>query len=131
DFYTRKFGFRKIEATVKTTNEAALQVYLDYDFEIEGLRKEVAFVDGAYCDEYHIAKHLDKTIWLPPNIQTDRLLLRPITIKDAENIYEYTKLSEVSTYTLWDPHKSLQDTKKWIRSYVKNKYLDNQFEPYG
>ncbi len=127
--YVTEMDYKKIEATVKVSNEAAIQAYLDIGFHIEGLRKRATIVNNEYFDEYHIAKYLDKKDWAPPIIKTNRLLLRPITINDAQSLFNYCKLPEVTTYTLWDHHKTLLDTKKWIRSYVFKKYFDQEFEP--
>jgi ribosomal-protein-alanine N-acetyltransferase len=131
DIYAKKLGYRKIEATVKVGNEAGLQAYLEAGFVIEGRRQDVTCIDGKYFDEYHIAKHFARELWKPPILTTDRLVLRPITITDADSLYEYCKLPEVTTYTLWEPHTSLQDTKKWIRTYVKDRYAAQEYEPYG
>lgn len=127
----REVGFKKIEATVKIGNDAGLQIYLENDFVIEGKREAVCLIEDTYWDEYYIAKHLNRNLWQPPTITTDRLLLRPITTKDAEAIFNYAKNPEVSKYTLWSPHLNLQETKKWIRSYVKQKYQTQEFEPWG
>lgn len=127
--YAVKMDYKKIEATVKADNEAALQAYLNIGFHIEGLRKRATIVNGKYFDEYHIAKYLDIEQWTPPTIKTSRLLLRPIVIEDATSLFNYCKLPEVTTYTLWDHHKTILDTKKWIRSYVFKKYYEEELEP--
>jgi ribosomal-protein-alanine N-acetyltransferase len=51
-----------------------------------------------------------------PTFETDRLILRKLTIKDAPDIFEYASDSEVPKYMLWDAHKSIEDTKAFIRS---------------
>ncbi|MCB0347900.1 MAG: GNAT family N-acetyltransferase [Bdellovibrionales bacterium] len=131
DANIRKMDYKKIEATVKVANEPALQVYLDIGFHIEGKRRRATIIDGEYSDEYHIAKYLDIEPWQPDTIKTKRLLLRPICVSDAPSIYEYSKIPEVAAYTLWDSHKSILDTKKWIRSYILNKYFEHEIEPLG
>lgn len=41
-----------------------------------------------------------------PILETDRILLRPITYLDIEDMYEYCSVPEVSRYTTWEYHKS-------------------------
>lgn len=44
-------------------------------------------------------------------IETQRLILRPITLEDAEDTYEYAKDPEVGPRAGWEPHKSLEDSR--------------------
>jgi [ribosomal protein S5]-alanine N-acetyltransferase len=48
-------------------------------------------------------------------ITTERLLLRPITIKDARDIFAYASNPEVTKYVRFVTHKSLRDTHAFIR----------------
>ncbi|MEG3976292.1 GNAT family protein [Microcoleus sp. herbarium8] len=54
-----------------------------------------------------------------PTIETERLLLRKITLNDASDMFEYACHSEVSEYTMWSTHTSLEDTKYFIKSLIK------------
>src|SRR5947209_7876080 len=45
-----------------------------------------------------------------PIIETERLLLRPRTITDKEDIFEYASDPNVTKYMIWEAHKSIQDT---------------------
>ncbi len=49
-----------------------------------------------------------------PQLETDRLWLRPIRRDDAEDIFEYTSRPEVSRFTSWETHASLDDTLAYI-----------------
>ena len=49
-----------------------------------------------------------------PCLETDRLLLRPLKMSDAKDMYAYAKDPEVSRYVLWDPHKSIWDTRRFL-----------------
>lgn len=49
-----------------------------------------------------------------PSLETVRLLLRPLRMSDAEDIFEYASDPEVTTYTFWYTHNSLDDSKKFI-----------------
>jgi [ribosomal protein S5]-alanine N-acetyltransferase len=48
-------------------------------------------------------------------ITTERLLLRPITMKDAPDIFAYASNPEVTKYVRFVTHKSLRDTYAFIR----------------
>ncbi len=56
DAHAVRTGLTKIEAGVRTDNPRALDLYLKCGFHIEGLRRHAALIDGAYRDEYYIAK---------------------------------------------------------------------------
>ncbi len=56
-----------------------------------------------------------------PDIETKDLLLRPMRIKDAPDIFEYASDPEVSRYVLWEPHQRLSDTRAYIR-YIRSLY---------
>jgi ribosomal-protein-alanine N-acetyltransferase len=68
-------------------------------------------------------------MWTPPEILTERLVLRPIDLEDSFYIYEYAKDKEVSLYTLWEPHTSVMDSEEFIKEYVFKMYKDNTPEP--
>ena len=69
--------------------------------------------------------------YTPPNIHTERLLLRAITKADAPAIFEYARNPNVSHYTLWEPHLSLADSEKMISEYVLPSYSRGEPEPFG
>ncbi|MEG4217409.1 GNAT family protein [Microcoleus sp. Pol14C6] len=54
-----------------------------------------------------------------PTIETERLLLRKITLNDASDMFEYACNPEVSKYTMWSTHTSLEDTKYFLKSITK------------
>lgn len=56
-----------------------------------------------------------------PEIETKDLLLRPMRMKDASDIFEYASDPEVSRYVLWEPHQRLSDTRAYIR-YIRRLY---------
>jgi [ribosomal protein S5]-alanine N-acetyltransferase len=49
------------------------------------------------------------------SIQTERLILRPITMKDAPDIFAYASDPEVTKYVRFVTHKSVKDTHAFIR----------------
>lgn len=48
-------------------------------------------------------------------IQTERLLLRPITLDDANDIFEYSKDIDVGSNAGWQPHKDIDETIKIMK----------------
>ncbi len=50
-----------------------------------------------------------------PRIATKRLILRPLRLKDAKDIFEYACLDAVGPSAGWPPHRSLRDTRAFIR----------------
>ena len=51
-----------------------------------------------------------------PVIETERLLLRPLTLNDAEAaFYGWTGDAEAMKYVSWLPHVSIQETIKWLK----------------
>lgn len=56
--WAREKMLHRIFGTVRNKNTKAISLYLKCGFEIEGLSKETAFINGQWYDEYHIAKIL-------------------------------------------------------------------------
>lgn len=48
-------------------------------------------------------------------IETERLILRPVTESDAEAIYEYSRNENVGINAGWKPHESLQETREVMK----------------
>lgn len=69
--------------------------------------------------------------WFPPTLQTDRLVLRALTEFDAPKIFAYASNPNVSQFTLWEPHRSVQDSVSFVRDYVLPSYKKHQPEPFG
>lgn len=47
-------------------------------------------------------------------IKTERLVLRPVTAKDAHSIFAYCKDPEIGRNAGWKPHETLEETKKLV-----------------
>ena len=50
-----------------------------------------------------------------PTLLTPRLILRPVRMSDAEDMYEYSRDPEVARHVLWDAHTSIHQTRNYIR----------------
>lgn len=64
----------------------------------------------------------------PCEICTDRMVLRPIRELDAESIFEYCSNPEVSKFTTWEVHKTIEDSMKLV-DYAKSNYQRGLIEP--
>ncbi|PFO84892.1 MULTISPECIES: GNAT family N-acetyltransferase [Bacillus cereus group] len=65
-----------------------------------------------------------------PMLYTNRLILREINISDIFDIYEYASDKEMTTYTVWNPHTTLDDTKLFVNS-ILNQYAQGEFAAFG
>ena len=63
-------------------------------------------------------------------LETDRLILRKISKKDAPDMYEYAKDPEVSRYLTWSAHESLSYTTRYIK-FLKSKYRSGEYFDWG
>ena len=59
---------------------------------------------------------LTKFTDMPPDtFETDRLLLRPVTITDIDAIFEgYAQDGEVTRYLIWRPHRSRSEARAYV-----------------
>jgi ribosomal-protein-alanine N-acetyltransferase len=65
-----------------------------------------------------------------PEIETGRLLLRKMTLDDAEDLFEYASDPKVAQYVLWDQHQSIEDSQKYL-SYMVEKYEKHDVSEWG
>ena len=56
-----------------------------------------------------------------PELGTPRLLLRKLTMRDASDIYEYSRDPMVAEHVLWEAHRSIFDSRSYVR-YMQRKY---------
>ena len=56
-----------------------------------------------------------------PTMLTRRLILRPVRMSDAQDLYEYSRDPEVARHVLWDAHRSIHQTRAYIR-YLLRQY---------
>ena len=50
-----------------------------------------------------------------PVLETEDLLLRRPSVKDADDIFRYASDREVARYVLWEPHRSVGETRMFLR----------------
>lgn len=65
-----------------------------------------------------------------PRIETERLILRKITMDDAADIFEYAHLPEVSEFLIWYPHITIQDSIDFIK-FAEEKFASEEWIIFG
>lgn len=58
----------------------------------------------------------EQVIIMSDHLKTERLILRPWTEADAENLYEYAKNPEVGPVAGWPVHTSVENSREIIRT---------------
>ena len=65
-----------------------------------------------------------------PELETGRLILRKLTMHDAEDVYAYSRDPEVARHVLWDAHRSIGESRAYLR-YMLRKYRMNEAASWG
>ncbi|MBR6534783.1 MAG: GNAT family N-acetyltransferase [Clostridia bacterium] len=61
-----------------------------------------------------------------PTLQTERLILRKISVSDYNDMYEYTHINSVTDYVTWYPHPDRDYTKQYLQI-VQEQYRNGEF----
>ncbi|HEY3788011.1 MAG TPA: GNAT family protein [Urbifossiella sp.] len=67
--------------------------------------------------------------WRPPLLETERLLIRPYEEADAKNLFPLVSNPNSTRFTLWEHHKSIEDTLFFVRDYALSRYAEGVPEP--
>ena len=54
-----------------------------------------------------------------PILETQRLILRPLKMRDAHDLYAYARDPEVSRHVLWDAHESVWQSRQYLRAALR------------
>lgn len=65
-----------------------------------------------------------------PVIETERLILRKLTMEDAVDVFEYASEPLVSRFVPWEMHKSVEDSREFLR-FILNGYEKNNKLTWG
>ncbi|MER1999838.1 MAG: GNAT family protein [Lysinibacillus sp.] len=65
-----------------------------------------------------------------PILETERLILRKVSLEDVEDMYLYCSDEDVARDITWNAHKTITDTKSFIESILKQ-YENKQVAPWG
>lgn len=64
-------------------------------------------------------------------LETERLILRPLRVEDAEHIFKtWTSDPRVTEFMIYTTHKSPEDTREWLKS-VQKDYEEGTSYNYG
>ena len=73
--------------------------------------------------------HADFMTYMP-ELRTPRLRLRKLTMRDAADIYQYSRDPEVARHVLWDAHQSIGDSRAYLR-YMLRRYHAHEPASWG
>lgn len=62
----------------------------------------------------------------PPTLYTERLVLRKILVSDADDMFAYSSIEELTRYLLWDAHPDPLYTEHYVR-YLQERYAVGDF----
>lgn len=65
-----------------------------------------------------------------PEMETERLKFRSIKKKDANDIFEYSSDPRTSRFLMWEPHESLEYTKRFIEV-ISAKYKSGEYNDWA
>ena len=65
-----------------------------------------------------------------PDLTTPRLRLRRLQMRDANHIFRYSRDSEVARHVLWDAHRSVGESRSYIR-YMLRRYRNHEPASWG
>ena len=61
-----------------------------------------------------------------PNLTTERFILRPMSLDDTDDMYEYAKNADVTKYLTWSPHPDKTYTFEYL-AYIQTRYKAGEF----
>ena len=67
--------------------------------------------------------------WRPPILETERLIVRPYEEADAPLLFPLVSNPNSTRFTLWEHHKSIDDTLNFVRDYARARYAEGVPEP--
>lgn len=59
-------------------------------------------------------------------IKTERLLLRPLTVSDAESVFEWVSDERVTRYMVYTTYESIDQVREWL-GFIENGAKSNHF----
>jgi ribosomal-protein-alanine N-acetyltransferase len=74
--------------------------------------------------------NLDELLADLPVLETERLLLRKVSLDDAADIFEYATDPEVPKFMPWEPHQSIQETYDYLERVIK-RYQEHDPGPWA
>lgn len=64
-----------------------------------------------------------------PILETERLILRPLTVEDAEEVYQnWSGDPEVAKFMRWSTHENVEVTREWLKEVEQNTNSDTVYD---
>lgn len=71
-------------------------------------------------------EHIYEVFSKIPTFETEHLIIRPMRMFDAFDMYEYARMPETSEFLTWGPHTDIEYTKNYL-AFVISKYKAGEF----
>lgn len=91
---------------------------------------KISFIIGITNNDRSGFMEIEKIFANLPTLETERLILRKITLEDVADMYLYGSNKEVSKYVTWETHNTLSDTKEFVE-FVLTQYDNKKVSPLG
>lgn len=65
-----------------------------------------------------------------PRLETERLILRKVTLGDADAMFAYASNDDVTRYVTWNTHQSVEESRGYIAMTVQN-YEEGKIAPWA
>src|SRR2546422_9772118 len=65
-----------------------------------------------------------------PRVETERMVLRRMTMRDVNDLFEYASEPEVTKFVTWEHHRTVADSKHFL-NLVLQKYKEQEVSPWG
>ena len=67
--------------------------------------------------------------WTPATLETERLILRPVTSNDAVASFMYASNPNITQFTLFETHQSIDDSRWFVDDYRRSRYVNREPDP--
>jgi [ribosomal protein S5]-alanine N-acetyltransferase len=67
--------------------------------------------------------------WTPPTLETERLILRPVTPDDAQAVFDYASNPNVTRFTIFETHRTIDDSRWFVIDNVRSRYSAQEPDP--
>jgi ribosomal-protein-alanine N-acetyltransferase len=69
--------------------------------------------------------------WTPPTLETERLILRPVTSSDATAVFLYASNPNLTRFTLFETHQTIDDSRWFVEEYRQSRYANKEPDPFA
>ena len=69
--------------------------------------------------------------WNPPTLETERLVLRPVTEADAPAVFVYASNPVVTRHTQFETHQTIDDSRWFVNDYARSRYQAREPDPFA